>query len=209
MEQWPSWISGVVVCVYWVYVVRMLIRQSRKRRGMAKRIVLPTLRSEQIMWLIWVPLIFAWIAMPFVAVNQPSDRYPWLALPAFATARTGFAVLRWLAAAGAVAAFIASLICWRYMGRNWRIAIDENLKDSLLVAGPFALVRHPIYTLSISLMLMTLLSTPTPIMGIIAAVHVLLMNIKARNEERFMLDTHGQSYREYCRRTGRFFPRLG
>jgi protein-S-isoprenylcysteine O-methyltransferase Ste14 len=43
----------------------------------------------------------------------------------------------------------------------------------------------------------------------VAAVHVLLMNIKARNEERHMLQSHGEAYARYLARTGRFFPRLG
>jgi len=36
-----------------------------------------------------------------------------------------------------------------------------------------------------------------------------LMNVKARNEERFLVGAHGAAYDEYCRRTGRFLPRVG
>jgi protein-S-isoprenylcysteine O-methyltransferase Ste14 len=39
-------------------------------------------------------------------------------------------------------------------------------------------------------------------------VHVLLMALKARNEERFLLAAHGERYARYCRDTGRFVPRL-
>jgi protein-S-isoprenylcysteine O-methyltransferase Ste14 len=36
-----------------------------------------------------------------------------------------------------------------------------------------------------------------------------LNNLKARNEERHLLATHGETYALYLRRTGRFFPRFG
>jgi protein-S-isoprenylcysteine O-methyltransferase Ste14 len=42
----------------------------------------------------------------------------------------------------------------------------------------------------------------------VALVHVTLMNLKARNEERHLLAMHGESYASYLARTGRFLPRL-
>jgi protein-S-isoprenylcysteine O-methyltransferase Ste14 len=41
----------------------------------------------------------------------------------------------------------------------------------------------------------------------IAAIHVTLMAIKARNEERHLLSVHGEAYARYVARTGRFVPR--
>jgi protein-S-isoprenylcysteine O-methyltransferase Ste14 len=42
----------------------------------------------------------------------------------------------------------------------------------------------------------------------VAVLHVTLLILKARNEERCLLQSHGEAYAEYCRRTGGFFPRL-
>jgi protein-S-isoprenylcysteine O-methyltransferase Ste14 len=44
-------------------------------------------------------------------------------------------------------------------------------------------------------------------MFVVAVVHATLMILKARNEERFLLDLHGEAYARYCARTGRFLPR--
>ena len=49
----------------------------------------------------------------------------------------------------------------------------------------------------------------TPLMAGVAVLHVVLMDVKARNEERHMLRVHGEAYARYLRRTGRFVPRLG
>jgi protein-S-isoprenylcysteine O-methyltransferase Ste14 len=46
-------------------------------------------------------------------------------------------------------------------------------------------------------------------MALVAAVHVALMNLKARNEERHLAATQGEAYARYVARTGRFLPRRG
>jgi protein-S-isoprenylcysteine O-methyltransferase Ste14 len=69
-------------------------------------------------------------------------------------------------------------------------------------------VRHPIYALSILLMLCTVVVAPTMPVAVIALIHIVLMITKAHNEEKFLLALHGAPYRHYLDRTGRFFPRL-
>jgi protein-S-isoprenylcysteine O-methyltransferase Ste14 len=41
----------------------------------------------------------------------------------------------------------------------------------------------------------------------VAALHVILMNVKARSEEAHLARMHGDAYRRYTERTGRFVPR--
>jgi protein-S-isoprenylcysteine O-methyltransferase Ste14 len=78
----------------------------------------------------------------------------------------------------------------------------------LITDGPFERVRHPIYGYQILLMLASLVVAPTLPMLVVAIVHVVLMMMKARNEERHLLGTHGDQYARYVARTGRFFPRF-
>jgi protein-S-isoprenylcysteine O-methyltransferase Ste14 len=56
-------------------------------------------------------------------------------------------------------------------------------------------------------MLCTVAIVPTLPMFAIAAVHMVLMNLKARNEERHLLAVHGDAYARYLRASGRFLPR--
>jgi protein-S-isoprenylcysteine O-methyltransferase Ste14 len=92
------------------------------------------------------------------------------------------------------------------MGKNWSMAVMPDQKTELVTTGLYAYVRHPIYALSILLMLCSAAVVPTAPMAVVAVVHVALMLAKARNEERFLLAAQGEAYARYCRRTGRFFP---
>jgi protein-S-isoprenylcysteine O-methyltransferase Ste14 len=77
-----------------------------------------------------------------------------------------------------------------------------------VTTGLYRSIRHPIYALSILLMTATAVVLPTVPMIAVALVHVTLMNLKARNEERHLLAMHGESYASYLAQTGRFLPRL-
>jgi protein-S-isoprenylcysteine O-methyltransferase Ste14 len=117
-----------------------------------------------------------------------------------------YVVVRWLAALAAVACLLMTIRCWRRMGRNWRMDISDR-NTTLITDGLFARIRHPIYAFSIAMMIATALVLPTPLMIIVAAAHVVLMNVKARNEEAHLARMHGESYTRYVARTGRFLPR--
>ena len=117
-------------------------------------------------------------------------------------------LLRWAATGLALACLAFSIVCWRRMGKSWRMSVTPGETTELITTGPYAYVRHPIYALSMLLMLCTLLVVPTVPVLAMAAVHITLMLMKARNEERFLSGVHGAAYEGYCRRTGRFVPPL-
>jgi len=94
------------------------------------------------------------------------------------------------------------------MGRSWRMAVAPDQQTELVTTGLYGLVRHPIYALSILLMMCTLVVAPTLPVALMACIHISLMQAKARNEERFLVGRHGAVYQRYMQRTGRFVPRL-
>jgi protein-S-isoprenylcysteine O-methyltransferase Ste14 len=47
---------------------------------------------------------------------------------------------------------------------------------------------------------------PTLAMLLVGVAHVVLLQIKARNEERHLAAVHGDAYRQYLARTARFLP---
>ena len=203
MEDGPGSILTVTIWLYWAGVGVMVFR-VRKRTHKATGLV-PKERLERLMWMIWVPLVMAWIVLPYLAMTQS---HPLLALPRPTLVYPAFSTLRWIASALAVFCLLLTISCWVRMGYNWRMAVVPDERTEPVTHGLYARIRHPIYTLSMLLMLCSVLIVPTIPMIAVAALHIPLMILKTRNEERFLLKLYGENYLKYCQRTGRFVPRL-
>jgi protein-S-isoprenylcysteine O-methyltransferase Ste14 len=202
MRDLPCFVMAATVWAYWACVGAMIVRVRRRTRKLSG--IVPSQRLEQLMWIVWVPLVAAWMLLPYVAAGSTSA--PWQ-LPAFAR-ELPMLLLRWAAVAVGLACLGLSIHCWRRMGRNWRMAVAPDQPTELVTTGLYGLVRHPIYALSILLMLCTVVVVPTVPVGAMALIHISLMLAKARNEERFLTGRHGAAYQRYMQRTGRFVPRL-
>jgi protein-S-isoprenylcysteine O-methyltransferase Ste14 len=202
MKDLPCIVMAATVWAYWACVGAMIVRVRRRTRKLSG--ILPSQRLEQLMWIVWVPLVAAWMLLPYLAAGSSSP--PWQ-LPALARDMP-MLLLRWVAAVMGVACLGLSIHCWLRMGRNWRMAVAPDQQTELVTAGLYGLVRHPIYALSILLMVCTVVVAPTAPVLVMAVIHISLMLTKARNEERFLVGRHGAQYRRYMQRTGRFVPRL-
>ena len=113
-----------------------------------------------------------------------------------------------------IAIFLVGLVATVYaqvaMGESWRIGVDEEERTDLVTSGPFAIVRNPIFSamLPTSIGLALLVPNVVALAGI--AVLVIALEIQVRLvEEPYLLRTHGESYRDYAARVGRFVPGLG
>jgi protein-S-isoprenylcysteine O-methyltransferase Ste14 len=202
MKDLPCIVMAVTVWAYWACVGAMIVRVRRRTRKLSG--IVPSQRLEQLMWFVWVPLVAAWMLLPYLAAG--SQTVPWH-LPALAR-ELPMLPLRWAAAAVGLACLGLSIHCWLRMGRNWRMAVAPDQATDLVTTGLYGLVRHPIYALSSLLMLCTLVVVPTLPVLLMAVIHIGMMLAKARNEERFLAGRHGAVYLRYMQRTGRFVPRL-
>ena len=202
MDDLPLTAATASVWIYWFIVGAMSWRVRRRTRRLAG--VVPEDKVEQAMWLVWVPMVVLWMALPMIAGHS---RAPHLSVPAFA--REGvYTSLRGLAGGVAVLALVLTIECWKRMGRSWRMAVTPGELIDLITTGLYRSIRHPIYALSILLMLATVAIVPTAPMAVVGAIHIGLMVVKAGNEERHMLACHGDAYARYLARTGRFLPRV-
>ena len=198
----PGFLLVLTLWGYWVGVGVMVDRIRRKKGRSAGAV--PLLWSERLLWTVWVPAVLAWLVVAAVHVFRGPEE------SAFEKAFAGWTLsaLRWSGAVGACLSFLATALCWVRLGTNWGMAVVPGQKTDLVTVGPYALVRHPIYALSILMMLCSLAVVPTVPMVLVAIIHVTLLLLKARSEERFLLDAHGPKYAEYAARTGRFLPRF-
>lgn len=114
--------------------------------------------------------------------------------------------------AGAALAVIGMAGTWwaqAQMGAAWRIGVRAGERTELVTAGVFARVRNPIFSFVLATALGGCLVLPTLAMLAGLALLWLAIELQVRLvEEPHLLGLHGSDYEMYCRRAGRFLPRL-
>ena len=95
-----------------------------------------------------------------------------------------------------------------YIGQNWSSAVTIKIGHQLIRSGPYAWVRHPIYSGLLLATIGTALAR-SEVRGVLAfALLWLGFWIKSRMEEGFMRKTFGAEYEEYSSSTGALIPRM-
>jgi protein-S-isoprenylcysteine O-methyltransferase Ste14 len=94
----------------------------------------------------------------------------------------------------------------RTLGRNWSGRVTLKVDHELIRTGPYAFVRHPIYT---GFFLMVL--GPVIILGKVGGILSLALCLfavwqKSNIEEDLMMETFPNDYAEYKRHTKRLIP---
>jgi protein-S-isoprenylcysteine O-methyltransferase Ste14 len=112
----------------------------------------------------------------------------------------------WGAAAIAVAGVALAIWARVTLGRNWSARVTVKEDHALVTSGPYALIRHPIYTALIMLFLAVFLLFGT-IGGALGIVLVIASCwIKLRQEEALMTGQFPEAYPAYMGRTARLVP---
>jgi protein-S-isoprenylcysteine O-methyltransferase Ste14 len=105
---------------------------------------------------------------------------------------------------------LAFAFCWwarLTMGKLWSGFVARNADHRIVDSGPFAIVRHPIYTgaIAAACLLAMELGTAPALAG--AALFALAFWMKARVEENFLIRELGpDAYRAYRRRVPMLVP---
>jgi protein-S-isoprenylcysteine O-methyltransferase Ste14 len=198
----PLFVLAATIITYWG-TVALLVLHKWVRHGRSSGL-LPRHRYERKLWALIAPVVLTWIMLPTVTAGGGVS---WLRLPAWAHDQPWVLGLRWAAAGLAATFYLLSLYSWLLLGRNWSMAIVPGQTSQLVTRGVYGWVRHPIYSLSMGLMLASAVALPTVPMAVVACLHLLGMNLKARYEERHLGKSFGPAYAEYCSQVGRFVPR--
>lgn len=95
------------------------------------------------------------------------------------------------------------------LGRNWSITLEIRDQHRLINTGPYAFIRHPMYTSFLLMGLGQALLLPNWIAGLSGLVgFAVLFFLRVGKEERMMLENFGPQYRAYMERTKRLIPYL-
>ncbi len=112
----------------------------------------------------------------------------------------------YLGAALTVAGLLFAVWARGYLGTNWSRSVTIKQDHELIVSGPYALVRHPIYTGIITGFLGSTIALGQ-IRGIIALLLVSgALWAKLRMEEKWIREQFGASYDDYSHRVSALVP---
>jgi protein-S-isoprenylcysteine O-methyltransferase Ste14 len=94
-----------------------------------------------------------------------------------------------------------------HLGRLWSSAITRKEEHRLVDTGPYAFMRHPIYTGMITALLATAVTEATLLALLGAGIMALSLWLKARAEERFLTaELEVNAYESYQRRVPMLIP---
>lgn len=177
------------------------------------------------LWLLFV----AYWAVAAVGVKRSAGRRPWrreiglrlavmlliVALLQSRSLRQFFAetqrhvshstIVGWIGVALCLLGFGLAISARRHLGRNWGLPMSRKEQPELVTSGPYALIRHPIYTgLSLAMLGSAI---GVNIFWLLLLVPVSAYFIySARREETVMLQLFPERYAAYVGRTGMLLP---
>ncbi|MEP6741323.1 MAG: isoprenylcysteine carboxylmethyltransferase family protein [bacterium] len=112
-----------------------------------------------------------------------------------------------LAIAAAVGSVLLIMAAVKTLGKHWSITARMVEDHELATQGPYARVRHPIYTGMLGMLIATGLAMSNWI-ALVAAIIVFAIGtfIRVRSEERLLRETFGQRFEDYARRVPAVIP---
>ncbi len=114
----------------------------------------------------------------------------------------------WLGAAITIAGLLFAVWARVHLGRNWSRSVTIKQGHELINTGPYAVVRHPIYT-GILTGFLGMAIAVSQVRGFIAfALIFLALWIKLSIEEQWMRSQFGEAYGAYARQTAALVPYL-
>ncbi len=135
------------------------------------------------------------MALPRVGIPLLDERYiPWSP------------IVYWSAAALTAAGLLFSVWARVHLGRNWSGTVTVKEEHALITTGPYALVRHPIYTGILAGFAGSALALGQwrGVIGLAIATAGLWR--KWRLEESWMQETFGDAYSTYRKRVRAIIP---
>ncbi len=141
-----------------------------------------------VVWLVLYGLNPPWVGT--LAISLPG----WLRWAGFALGAASLGLWAWTQAA---------------LGKEWSPQLQLREGHHLVTTGPYAWVRHPLYTAMFGWAASLALLTANWVFVALAALSIAGLLARVPREEQMMIEEFGEEYGAYVKRTGRFFPRGG
>jgi protein-S-isoprenylcysteine O-methyltransferase Ste14 len=197
----PMAIAALILIVVWMVLVGAVRSVAHARTGGD-----PALRSGDRRgsppW--WARLLgsVGFLLLVLTPIGELAGLRPFSALDHAPVRAAGLGV--------AIAGIAGTLYAQSAMGPSWRGDVDPDARTALVTTGPFRWVRNPILTCTAMTSTGVALMVPN-----VVAVAMLIANISSHQvqvrlvQEPYLGRVHGEAYRTYAARTGRFLPWIG
>ncbi len=183
----------VVLAVAW-YVIRFPYARRARRT--------PVVRSGR-GWREHMLLLISLAGLGIIPSIYVATGWPQTAEHAF------HPLLAWLGLITAAAATAMFYLTHHALGRMWSVSLDVREGHKLITGGVYRHVRHPMYSAFWLWALAQALLLPNWVAGLAGAIGFgALYFFRVGREEKLMLETFGDSYRNYMSRTKRVVPWL-
>lgn len=115
-------------------------------------------------------------------------------------------VAAWLGPTLVLGGLMVALWARQSLGNNWSARIVFKIDHQLVTRGPYAVVRHPIYSGLLLMVAGTAIAAGSPVSLLGMLLVMLGAWVKLRYEETLMLRAFGESYRAYQGRVKGLIP---
>lgn len=95
----------------------------------------------------------------------------------------------------------------QHLGRQFRIQAGLYEDHQLVCTGPYAVVRHPIYSSMLALLLAMVVAMTPPVWAVVAvALYILGTEIRVRTEDGLLRSRFPEEFARYRRRVPAYIP---
>jgi protein-S-isoprenylcysteine O-methyltransferase Ste14 len=114
--------------------------------------------------------------------------------------------VEWLAVALAASGLVFTWWARVHLGRLWSSRVEVKVGHAVIRSGPYAIVRHPIYSGLLLAMAASAVArdTAAAALGVLGVTAGLVMRL--RHEERLLCERLGDAYRSYRREVAALIP---
>jgi len=173
-------LAGRIIAACWAIFIAVWFITAWFAKRTVERSVTPA------RWIVWI-----------AAILLASTRRWWLPFASGASLWHTTASLAGVAAAVTTAGLVIALWARAVLGRNWSGAIVLKEHHELIDRGPYAFVRHPIYTGILLMVLGTVTFSATSAGVILFAALIAGLILKAQGEERLLSKQFPEAYPRY------------
>lgn len=116
---------------------------------------------------------------------------------------------RWLGVGIGILCVLGIYWLFSSIGTGITLTSATRQKHTLVTHGPYRWIRHPLYTFGSALFISLGLMADNYFIAALGLLAFIPVALRTPKEEANLIEKFGDEYREYMKRTGRFFPRLG